>query len=187
MTLALALAVWVGASQAKIFVLPDEVTNLSNLGQGFVKGLESIRFFSTASVLIVWLHNLRSMALASLLGIFSFGVLGVLVLMLPITLIGYFTASVASAGASPLTFLTALVLPHGILELPAMILAGAAIMGIGATLAAPAQGKTIGEALLVSIARWAKVMVGLVLPLALGAAALEVFVTPRIAIMLLGG
>jgi uncharacterized membrane protein SpoIIM required for sporulation len=186
-TLALIIGVWAGASQASVFVLPAEITDLSNLGKGFVKGLESIRFFSAAGVTTVWMHNLRSIAIASILGLFSFGVLGLLVLMLPFTLIGYFTASVAAAGSSPLTFLVALVLPHGILEIPAIILAGAAILSMGGTLTAPAHGKTIGEALLEGLARWAKIMVGLVLPLLLGAALLEVFLTPRVAVWLLSG
>jgi hypothetical protein len=51
----------------------------------------------------------------------------------------------------------------------------------------PAHGKTIGESWLAALADWAKIMVGLVVPLFLGAAFLEVFVTPRVAIWLLGG
>lgn len=67
-----------------------------------------------------------------------------------------------------------------------MILAGAAILNLGATLATPARGKTIGEAWLSALAKWAQVMVGLVMPLLLGAAVLEVFVTPQVALWLLG-
>ncbi len=107
--------------------------------------------------------------------------------MVPFALIGYFMASMASTGLPMPTFLAALVLPHGILEIPAIILAGAAILRLGATLAAPAHGKTIGEAWIAALADWAKVMLSLVLPLLLGAAALELLLTPRIAIWLLGG
>ena len=146
-----------------------------------------MRFFSASGIGTVWLHNFRAIGLATLFGIFSFGVLGVLVLMLPFALIGYFMASMASTGLPVSTFLAALVLPHGILEIPAIILAGAAILRLGATLAAPAQGKTIGEAWIAALADWAKVMLSLVLPLLLGAAALEILLTPRIAIWLLGG
>ncbi len=131
----------VGAQQAKVFILPPELLNWENLDQGFLQGLESVRFFSASGIGTVWLHNLRAIALATLFGIFSFGVLGVLILMLPFALIGYFMASMASTGLPTSTFLAALVLPHGILEIPAIILAGAAILRLGATLAAPAHGQ----------------------------------------------
>ena len=177
----------VGASQAERFVVPPEMLNLANLNQGFVEGLEAVRFFSVNGVGTIWLHNLRAIVLASIIGIFSFGVLGVLVLMLPMMLIGFFSATVATAGISPVMFFSAFVLPHGSLEIPAMILAGAAILKMGATLATPARNQTIGEAWLRSLADWAKIMLGLVLPLLLGAALLEVFLTPRMIVLLLGG
>ena len=96
-------------------------------------------------------------------------------------------ASLSSAGISPALFLTAFILPHGILEIPAMILAGGAILRLGARLASPAQGLGIGEAMLRGAADWCKVMLGLVVPMLLGAAILEVFVTPRVVQLLLGG
>ena len=184
--LAFAAAVWIGAGQARLFVLPADLLNWRNLDQGFLQGLEGIQFFSIAGVGTVWLHNLRVVALATVLGIFSFGVLAVIVLMLPFIIIGYFMANMANVGLNPIVFFTALVLPHGILEIPAIILAGAAILHLGATFAAPAHGQAIGEAWLRSLADWAKVMLGLVLPLLLGAALLEVLLTPRLAVWILG-
>lgn len=186
MTLAVVAAIWVGAGQARVFVLPESLLNWHDLDQGFISGLESVRFFTVAGIGTVWFHNLRAVLLATMLGIFSFGILAVIVLMLPLMIIGYFMASLASTGLPPLLFLSTLVLPHGILEIPAIILAGAAVLRLGATLAAPAHGQTIGEAWLRSLADWAKIMVGLVLPLLLGAAILEVLVTPRLAVWILG-
>jgi uncharacterized membrane protein SpoIIM required for sporulation len=103
------------------------------------------------------------------------------------SVIGFFAGAAGLAGISPLTFLAAFTMPHGLLELPAIILSGAAIMRIGATLVTPARDMTIGEAWLRAIADWAKVMLAVVLPLFLGAALLEVFVSPRVVILLLGG
>jgi uncharacterized membrane protein SpoIIM required for sporulation len=187
MLLVLAGCWLVGARMAEQFVVPPELLNLANLNQGFIEGLETVRFYSVNGVGMIWLHNLRAIVLATLFGVFSFGVLGVLVLMLPIMLIGFFSATVATAGISPVLFVSAFVLPHGSLEIPAMVLAGAAILKMGATLATPAHNQTIGEAWLRSLADWAKIMVGLVLPLLLGAALLEVFLTPRMIVLLLGG
>jgi ABC-type transport system involved in multi-copper enzyme maturation permease subunit len=187
MLLALILAAWAGIKEASQFALPSEMVNLNHLNGGFLQGLEAISFFSPSSVGIVWLHNLRAILLATLAGIFSFGVLGIIILMLPLALISYIMANVAAAGFSPGLFFASLILPHGMLEIPAMILAGAAILGLGGTLAVPAHDRTIGEAWLHALADWAKIMVGLVIPLLLGAALIEVLVTPRWAILLLGG
>ena len=185
--LALVVGIWVGTTQAKVFVFPAELLQLDSFDGGAFQGPDVIRFYSVTSVGSVWLHNIRAIVLASLLGLFSFGVLGMIMLMLPLALVGYFMASLTSVGMSPALFFGSFVLPHGILEIPAIILAGGAILRLGATLATPSHGQTIGEALLSSLADWFRVMVGLVLPLLLGAAILEVYVTPRIVTLVLGG
>jgi len=180
---------FVGAQQAEIFVLPPELLDLNNLQQGFIEGAENfgtLRFFSIESVPFIWSHNLRVILLATVLGIFSFGVMGLILLMLPFILIGYFTVTAFRAGFHPALFLGAFVLPHGILEIPAIALAGASILRLGATLATPAEGRTISEALLHSLADWLKLMLLLVIPMLFGAAFLEVFITPGIALKVFG-
>jgi uncharacterized membrane protein SpoIIM required for sporulation len=112
--------------------------------------------------------------------------MGLIILMLPFILIGYFTVTAFRAGFPPVMFLTAFILPHGILEIPAIALAGASILRLGATLSAPADGQTIGEALLSSLADWAKIILVFVIPMLLGAAILEIFVTPGIALKIFG-
>lgn len=186
-TVALVIAILAGIKAAQQLSLPPELVSFDNLGQGFIQGLDAIKFLSPASVLTIWLHNLRALVIATILGIFTFGVLGLLVLMLPIAFLAYIAGNIAMTGGSPLTFLLALVVPHSLMEIPAIILGGAAILSLGATLTAPTQGRTLGEAFIVSLARWARVTVGLVIPLFLLAAILEVYLTPRVAIWLLGG
>lgn len=184
--ISLSLGYLAGASLANEFRLPPELVSFDKISQGFIEGLQAARFYSTSGTLIIWLQNLRAVLIATLLGIFSFGVLGMLILMLPMVIIGFVAANVSLAGHSALTFLVALVLPHGLLEIPAIILAGAAILNLGATLTAPAHGKTIGEAWLLALAKWAKIMLGVVLPLFLLAALVEVFITPQVAVWVLG-
>lgn len=183
----LLVGLWIGTRIADVYVLPSEVYNLPNTGESFIEGLESIPFFSAAGIGTLWWHNLRVILLATIMGIFSFGVLAVIILMLPFILIGYFMASITSVGIHPLTFFGVLVLPHGLLEIPAILLAGGAILRLGATIAAPSRGITIGEAWLHSFSDWTKIMVGLVIPLLLGAAVVEIFITPRLAVLILGG
>jgi uncharacterized membrane protein SpoIIM required for sporulation/ABC-type transport system involved in multi-copper enzyme maturation permease subunit len=183
---ALTIGIFAGLKLAQQFVLPANLLQFDKLDQGFIEGLDAMRFYSPLGVGTVWLHNLRAALLATLLGVFSFGVLGELVLMLPIAFIAYITANIAAAGHSPLTFLAALVLPHGIVEIPAIILSGAALVSLSATLTAPAEGKSLGEAFVAGLARWTKIFIGLVVPLFFVAALIEVFVTPQIAVWLIG-
>lgn len=179
-------ALILGASLASQYVIPPEFINNQSIQSGTIEGIKYIRFFEVGSIPVIWFHNVRTIVLAALMGIVSFGVLALIVMLIPILLIGYFTATIASAGLSPILFLLGFVVPHGILEIPAIIIAGAAILRLGATLATPSPGKTIGQAWLNASAEWAKVMIGLVLPLLLGAAVLEVLVTPQVAIWLFG-
>jgi uncharacterized membrane protein SpoIIM required for sporulation len=176
-----------GASLADQFVIPSEFISIDSIKGGTINGIENLRFLEEGNIPLIWFNNLRTILLATIAGLLSFGVLALIVMGVPILLIGFFTATVASAGLSPFLFLLAFVLPHGILEIPAIILAGAAILRLGATLASPAKDQSIGGSWLTALVDWTKVMVGLVLPLLLGAAILEAIVTPRIAAWIFGG
>jgi uncharacterized membrane protein SpoIIM required for sporulation/ABC-type transport system involved in multi-copper enzyme maturation permease subunit len=180
--LALMLAITAGAQEARIFIIPKDAFHFENFDSGFMRGLESISLLSTTGVLTILLHNLRVVLIATVLGIFSFGVLGVLILMIPLTILSYLIANAYAAGISVTSFTIGLVLPHAIFEIPAMILAGAAILNLGATLATPAHGQSIGEAWLTALARWVKVMIVAVIPLFILAAIMEVYITPQVAL-----
>jgi uncharacterized membrane protein SpoIIM required for sporulation len=92
---------------------------------------------------MIWLHNLRAIALATLMGLFSFGVLGALVIMLPLFIIGFFARAVfTGSGFSPWLFMAGFILPHGLLEIPALIVAGPPSFACGSL--AASNGKTIG-------------------------------------------
>lgn len=186
-TLSLAASIGIGIYLAGRFVVPVDILKVDQLQDGVVQGLDALPIYSVGGVVTVWLHNLRALALATLLGVFSFGALGLLVIMLPMVIIGYFMAAVSGIGITPLMFFGAFVLPHGILEIPAMILAGAAILRLGATLASPAPGRTIGAAFLQALADWTKVFAFVVAPLLLLAAVLEVYLTPAVVVWVLGG
>jgi ABC-type transport system involved in multi-copper enzyme maturation permease subunit len=185
----LVLAFSLGMALANEYYFPVEALELDNLKEGIsadIEGLGVVQFFTVGGVATIWIHNLRTILIATLFGLFSFGVLGVLMMMLPFILIGYFTATIAQLGVSPWLFLTAAVLPHGVLEIPAILLAGSIILKLGVNLSTPTPGYSISEAMLRSLGNWARIMIALVLPLLLGAAILEIFITPRIVILLFG-
>lgn len=183
-------AVLVGSTQAEIFTIPTEVLDWQNLEEGLVTGGEEIgqiRFFSVEGMGLILFHNLRAVLIDSLLGIFSFGVMGIIALILPFGIIGYFIAMTAQTGLSPWSFLLGFILPHGVVEIPAIILSGALIIRMGLTLVTPQENYTIGEAWIRTLADWARLIVFLVLPLLVMASFLEVFITPRVALALFGG
>ncbi|MEW6716176.1 MAG: stage II sporulation protein M [Chloroflexota bacterium] len=178
-------AVFIGMDQAKYFVIPSEALRLERLHEGLLTLQLDLRLFATEGIVLVWLVNLRAVLIASLVGFFSFGVVGVVLMMIPLMMVGYFMANLALAGIPPLTFLAAFVLPHGILEIPAAVLVGAAIMRLGAQFVTPGRQYTIGEIWLRSLADCMKITVGLAFPILLASAILEVILTPRIALLLL--
>ena len=189
MTVLIPVGLWMGSDLAARFQLPPDLLNLRSLvamDPGVITDLQKIGLISFGGALYIWLHNLRVVAIATALGVFSFGVLGALVLMLPMALLGFLAGSASSIGFDPVRFLAAFTLPHAALEIPAIIISGALIFRVGATLVTPTQNETIGEAWLRGLADWARVMIAVVAPLFFLAALLEAFVTPRVMLLLLG-
>jgi uncharacterized membrane protein SpoIIM required for sporulation len=143
--------------------------------------------FSTTGWLKIFFINLRALAIASILGLFTLGVLAEILLMAPIAIIGYFAGNVALAGQDPLLLVGSLVAPHGIMEVPAALIAGGAILQLGMAAISLPKGSSLGEGWIKALAEWVRIMLGVVIPLLLAAAALEVFVTPRVALWVLSG
>lgn len=185
--LGLAAGYLLGWRMAGTFTLPAEVFQMERFEGTLLEDLASFGMLSTRGWLHILTNNLRALALASLLGVFSFGVMAVVLLMAPLGIVGYFAGNVAAAGLSAWRFLVALVLPHALLEVPAALLAGAAILRLGLAVVSPPEGRSLGEAWLEALAEWARVGLGLVFPLLVLAAAVEVFVTPYAAVWLLAG
>lgn len=125
-------------------------------------------------------NNLRVVGNILLLGIFSFSILGLLVFLANMGIIGGVLAAVKLLGYSPATIFVAGLIPHGIFEIPAVLLASAAVLRIGAILVTPNLTKTMGEVFLEGLADWVKICVGIILPMLAIAAAIETYVTPFI-------
>jgi uncharacterized membrane protein SpoIIM required for sporulation/ABC-type transport system involved in multi-copper enzyme maturation permease subunit len=190
MTLLLVVATYLGSTLVRDLGLSPGAFGLDRLkmldGQ-ILTQLRQFGFFSTGNVLTIWWHNLRAVGIAIILGTFTLGVAGALILMLPMVIIGFFTGAVVLNGFNVVTVLAAFLLPHGILEIPAIILSGAAILQVGASFVTPYRRQSISEGLVSSIADWVKISLALVIPLFLGAAFLEVFISPQLMVRLLGG
>ena len=108
-----------------------------------------------------------------------------LLLLAPFTVISFFMAVASQAGLPGWKFVLGFVLPHGIFEIPAILLSGALILPLGARFAAPNTGGSIFEDLVRSLADWAKIMLAVIIPLLLLASLVEALLTPQIAVKLL--
>ncbi len=190
--LAVIVVLVVSGAAGWIFVsrlsLPADM--LDQLRQGFTH-LGSNAFDATAfarilpeaannPALAVFWNNVRSLLLGGGLSMFSFGSIGIVMLMVAVVPIALIAPIVGMAGLSPLTFILAYFVPHGVFEIPAAILATAAGLRLGAALVHRTPKLTIGEGWLLALIDFTKLFVFVVLPLLVVAALMEVYGTPKI-------
>ena len=132
------------------------------------------------SALHIFSNNVRATFLVFLGGMVSFSVIGVLAFLLNIGLVGGVLGVFKLMGYSPVVLFMAGLLPHGMFEIPALMLASAIVLRIGAVLVTPQLGKSMGQMALELLADWAKIFIGLVVPLLAIAAVIEAYITPAI-------
>ena len=143
-------------------------------------GLEGI---TTAAILR---NNLRVMLLSPLLAVFTIGLYPLLIVMLPGLIMGMLGAQ--SDAFIPLTVLVGmlLVLPHGVLELPAILCGSVLSMRLAWSIFRPVPTLSTLENVVWAAANLCKVYACLVIPLLVIGAWVEVNVTGSIARWLIG-
>ncbi|MDY7042209.1 MAG: stage II sporulation protein M [Chloroflexota bacterium] len=162
----------------------DELPN--EIPEEAFQDLSGFGFLPNFNVSAIFSNNVRSLTLGALLALFSFGSMALIQLMIPLAIIGFFAGEVWLLGYSPLLFLVAFILPHGIVELPAAIIATALALRMGASLVSPPKGLTVSEGLLLALADFTKTFLFMVLPMLLIAAVLEIRVTPQVVLAIYG-
>ncbi|GAP15137.1 ABC-2 family transporter protein/Integral membrane protein DUF95 [Longilinea arvoryzae] len=176
------ISVWIGAAQFQRF--PLDLSGI-DFGARLDQITTLLPAFSANSLLAIWAQNIRVQFIGLVLGVFSFGILGFMPILAGLGISGYLVGVLYQNGVPLLPAIVGFFLPHSLFEIPALILATAAIFQFGVLLATNNPEKTIGEVSISALADWAKIMVGLVIPLLLVGAAVEAWVTPRIALLLL--
>jgi len=182
----LGLSTVVGIEFARRFPLPSHILQLDQLSAEMFRELPAIDWLPRFTVSGVLVNNIRALVGAALLAIFSFGALAIALLMAPMAIIFFFVVQASRAGYSPLLFFSAFVLPHGMVELPAAIVATALAVRMGAVFISPPEGMTVGQGWLRALADFVTVFVALVVPLLALAAVLEVYVTPGVVLWAFG-
>ncbi len=132
------------------------------------------------SFLFIFGNNVRATFLIFLGGIVSFSVLGLIAYIVNIGLIGAVLGVFKLIGYSPLLLFVAGLLPHGIFEIPALMLSSAIVLRMGAVFVTPQTGRSMGQVFLELLADWVKIFAGVVIPLLVVAALIESYITPAI-------
>jgi stage II sporulation protein M len=127
---------------------------------------------------LIFGNNLRVVVASVLLGIFSFGVLPLVVPLVNSAVIAFVIARVASSGQDPLLILVSGILPHGVFEIFAVWLASILALRLGAAVIARQPRMTLGDHWLLALADYMKAFIFVVLPLLILAALIEVNITP---------
>ncbi len=136
----------------------------------------------------IFANNIRVSLLSNIFSTFALGVFAFMVPFVAFTQIGFVSFKLAGLGGSwvsmgadsPLQFIVAYVLPHGIIELPTFILGAALGIRIGASLMSPPAPFTVGQNLLWAIGNFFKVWLLVLLPLTLLASLVEGLITPLV-------
>jgi uncharacterized membrane protein SpoIIM required for sporulation/ABC-type transport system involved in multi-copper enzyme maturation permease subunit len=174
---ALTSYLWVVANvPAYIELSPERVGEFRTFISDNLANLDSLGERLPAPML--FFHNARTTVVFLLLGLVSFGTLGLTLFIGNVALVGGVLGAAQLVGYSPWLAFAAGILPHGLFELTAIFLATAAMLKLGAQLVTPQPDKSLGEILLISLADWFRVFVGIVLPFLAIAAAIEIYLTP---------
>jgi uncharacterized membrane protein SpoIIM required for sporulation/ABC-type transport system involved in multi-copper enzyme maturation permease subunit len=182
LAVALALSVslivaWVWGNR---FSLPPGALDFSHLNSASFDNAAANFLLPSFTWPAVWWNNTRAVLLYFVASMFSFGSLAIALIILPVAPIGFIAALVSNSGFNPLVFLAAFILPHGIFELPAVIIGAAAAVRVGASLINRDRTLTLGEGWWSAIMDFCKLLIFVVIPLLLIAAIFEVHVTPRV-------
>jgi len=174
------------------------VTSDHNYIRGLERAIRNVGYAPPPSLplaLMVFVNNIRVSILSNVFSMFSFGLFAFMVPLVAFIQVSFIATRFHTLGGewlalgddSPMQFLLAYVVPHGIVELPVFTLSAALGIRIGASLMATPKGFSVGQNILWSLANFARVWVLLFLPLVLVASLIEGFISPQIIRALYGG
>jgi uncharacterized membrane protein SpoIIM required for sporulation len=182
----LAGAAFLGWLFAVRYPLPAAALPLDDIGPETFEQVGGQGFLPSLSVWGILSHNVRSLLAAGVLGILSLGALSIVLLMAPIGIVSFVATQATLVGYNPLVFIGTFILPHGVVEVPAAILATAAAVRLGMSVVSPPPGMNVSQSWLQSLAHFLKLFLLVVLPLLALAAFIEVRITPQLVLAVYG-
>ncbi len=125
-------------------------------------------------------NNVRASVIMLALGAISFSVVGLLAFLLNMGLLGALFGAIGFIGLPQWSLFLNGILPHGILELPAIVLLSSAVLHMGVVLVTPNARKTFTDVLIETFADWLKLFIAVALPALVIAAWIETSITPSL-------
>ena len=182
-----AVAVVAGIILARQYPVPPDVFPLQEISGETFEAVQQMRLMPRINTSFIFSNNLRVILLAGFVSFFSFGSLTLLLTLINVGLVSFIIAQVVMLGYNPWLFMVAFILPHGIIEIPAVLLGMTFALRIGAAMVSPPVGLDIGQGVLLTTANFIKILVFLIIPLLLLAAYIEANVTPQIVLAAYAG
>jgi uncharacterized membrane protein SpoIIM required for sporulation/ABC-type transport system involved in multi-copper enzyme maturation permease subunit len=180
-------AVVLGVLLAHQFPIPSQAFPLREISANTFAEIEKIRLLPEISTSFIFSNNLRVMILAVLVSVFSFGALTLFLTIINVGLVSFLVTEIVMLGYNPWLFVATFILPHGILEVPAVLIGLTFALRIGAALVSPPQGFDVGQGFILTLANFIKILIFLVIPFLLLAAYIEANVTPQIVLAVYAG
>ena len=160
--------------------LPDLRQRLVDYVLSMMGGLDIQDQSGTLSAPALLSNNIRACVFTMMYGLIPFLLLPALSLGVNAMLLGVLGAWYVSEGVSPLVYLAA-VIPHGIFELPALILAFATGFYVCGQVTRLCRGNKEGRHVWDCLLLMSRVLLLVLLPLLAAAAVVEAYVTPFVA------
>lgn len=177
------VTIWLLFFAACAFV-PSLRTALADMMFSTLRGMNLSDAEGRISVLALFLNNLEATAFIMLYGLLPFIQLPALALGVNAMMLGVMAAWYAAEGISPLAYLAAL-LPHGVLELPALFLAFGTGLYICGQLTRRCRKDQSARSVWACMSLASQVLLSVLVPLLLAAAFVEAYVTPAVAALFL--
>jgi len=176
-----------GIILARQYPVPPEAFPLQNVSKQTFEAVQQFRLLPQITTSFIFVNNLRVILLAAFVGFFSFGSLTLLVTLMNVGLVSFIIAQIVMLGYNPWLFAATFILPHGIIEIPAVLLGMTFALRIGAAMVSPPTGLDIGQGVLLTTANFLKILIFLIIPLLLLAAYVEANITPQIVLAVYAG
>jgi uncharacterized membrane protein SpoIIM required for sporulation len=174
------VAIGMGTIFARQFPVPPEAFPLQEISMETFENVQQFQLLTKIDTSFIFTNNVRVLVLAGLLSLFSFGSLTLILTLINVGLVSFIITEIVMLGYNPWLFFAAFILPHGILELPAVLLGMTFALRIGAAMVSPPSGLDVGQGVLLTLANFIKILVFLLIPLLFLAAYIEANVTPQI-------
>lgn len=178
-----AAAIGMGMALAWQYPLPASLFPLNDISTKTFAEVQKFRLLPEVSTSFIFWNNVRVVTLAAIVSVFSFGSLTLFLTLINVGLVSFIITAIVMLGYDPWLFTAAFIMPHGLLEIPAILIGMTFALRIGTGLISPPARLDIGQGLLLTLANFAKISIFLVIPMLLLAAYIEANITPQIVLM----